>query len=260
MRKLLVGGAILAGVALAALPGGRAFLRARESNPVLRGRELAERNGCMACHRPFAGHEIPNPGSRWSTVPAFQGGNLSMYAKDRGEVAEFIRSGAPRRWLDDPEIRRRIETQHLRMPAFADRLSEREIADLVAFACAEGEFDLPGDEAAQKGRELARDNGCTACHGVEGAGGIPNPGSLGGFVPGFAGKNFSELVRDEAEFREWVKTGTLARLERNPVVLAFWRHQKVKMPAFAQQLDDEDIGHLWAWVAAVRAAPAAPAK
>ena len=33
---------------------------------------------------------------------------------------------------------------------------------------------------------LAKD-GCTACHGIEGSGGTANPGSVGGFVPGFLG-------------------------------------------------------------------------
>ena len=254
MKRILVVLVVLVAVAIGTPMAGRALLWKWEQNPVLRGRILAERKGCNGCHRPFAGREIPNPGSRWGSVPAFEGGNAVMYASNRDEIGEFIRDGAPRKWLESPEVRHRVEAQAIRMPAWKGTLSDREIADLVAWACAAGEFQMPGDEKAKEGRELARDLGCTACHGVEGSGGVSNPGSLGGFIPGFAGRNFLDLVRDEAEFREWVRTGTSRRLERNPLVKAFWRRQKLKMPSLpVERLSEEDLGRLWSWVEAVRA-------
>lgn len=219
-----------------------------ELNPVLRGRLLAESHGCVTCHGPSAAAAIPNPGSRWGSVPKLGGGNAFMYLHDAGEIAETIRLGAPQAWLDDPEIRERLESQRLRMPAFGDRLSEREVADLTAWVQAVERFELPDEPEVAAGRELAREHGCIACHGIEGSGGLANPGSLGGFVPGFAGRNFDDLVEDEDEFREWIRTGTSRRLEGNPIVRWHWRRQRISMPAYGDALTDEELGHLWVWV------------
>jgi len=242
-------------VLVAGIPIGlRWLLWHWELNPVLEGRLEAEEEGCFACHHPYGQVEIPNPGSRWGTVPSLDGGNAMMYASSRDDLEGFIRSGAPKSWLENPKTRERLETQHIRMPAFGGRLSDGEVSALVAFAAAEGGLDLPGDEAAVRGRDLAIANGCVSCHGVEGSGGNANPGSLGGFVPGFAGGNFTDLVRNEEEFRDWVRWGTNHRLERNPVVAWFWRRQKLHMPAYDGILDDAQIGDLWAWVQAIRSA------
>ncbi len=241
-------------VALAARPALRWTLWRWELNPVLRGQLLAEAQGCMGCHRPYRAAEIPNPGSRWGSVPRFGAGNAMMYAETRGEVEEFIRFGVPQSWLDDFEALERLSEQRLQMPAYGDSLSDGEVADLVAFACAVEAVELAGGEAGAPGRELAKKHGCLSCHGVEGAGGLPNPGSLGGFVPGFVGRNFSHLVEDETEFREWVLDGTSSRLEENPIVRYFWRRQKLVMPSYRGALDDDQPGELWRWVQALRAA------
>lgn len=257
-RSLIVALAAVLLLALAAAllsPG----LKARESNPVLRGRNLAAREGCLNCHLPF-GDEIPDPGSRWGTVPRFGGGNALMYLESREEIAEFIRFGAKRTWLEDPEVRARLAAQPIRMPAYDSRLSDGEVRDLVAWVAAMEGVDLPGGEDAQAGRALARKQGCLSCHGVEGAGGAANPGAVGGFVPGFAGRNFTDLVRDEEEFREWVRTGTLRRLEKNPLVRFFWRRQKLQMPAYRDRLTEAELAQLWAWVQAVRGEGAGAAR
>ena len=242
----------MAVAALAALPAGRWLLWRWELNPVLRGRLLADAQGCMSCHRPYRSVEIPNPGSRWGSVPRFGAGNAMMYVETRAEIEAFIRFGAPRSWLDDIDVLERLGEQRLRMPAYGSALNDEQIADLGAFACAVEGVDLAGGEAATAGRQLARDHGCLSCHGVEGSGGLPNPGSLGGFVPGFTGRNFTDLVRDQEEFREWILEGTSSRLEANPVVRFYWRRQRLSMPAYRGDLDDRQIGELWRWVQALR--------
>jgi mono/diheme cytochrome c family protein len=175
-----------------------------------------------------------------------------MYgATELSSIEELIRRGAPRAWLEDPDVAERLASQHIRMPAYEDVLTDGEIDDLVAFV---GVLERVGlADASSAGRELAREHGCLSCHGVEGAGGVPNPGSMGGFIPGFLGRNFTDLVKDEAEFREWVLEGTSRRLERNPVARFFWRRQKVQMPAYRGHLSDEDVGRLWDWVVSARA-------
>jgi hypothetical protein len=239
-------------LALAALPLTRWVLQRRELNPILRGRLLAERQGCVTCHRPWAQREIPNPGSRWSSVPQLAQGNARMYAADRGEIEEFIRLGAPRAWLDDPAVAARLDGQLLRMPAYEGRLSDHEISDLVAFTSAVERVELPGGEAVAAGRRQAWEHGCLICHGVEGSGGLPNPGSLGGFVPGFLGGNFPDMVRDEAEFREWIVDGTSSRLESNPLTRFFLRRQRISMPAYGEMVSDEEIASMWHWIREVR--------
>jgi len=254
-RLLIVCGVLLLALAAAVPAGLRALLWRWEQNPVLRGRLLAEEAGCLNCHRPFANVEIPNPGSRWGTVPRFQTGNFLMYAESRADIEEYIRFGARQAWLEDPGAIQRLEGQHLRMPAYGDRLSDSEIDDLVAWAAAQEGVELPGDEGAAAGRRLARQHGCVSCHGVEGSGGLANPGSLGGFIPGFAGRNFADLVQDEAEFRTWVLEGTSTRLAAKAWVQYFWQRQEISMPAYEGELSDEEVGQLWAWVQALSAGP-----
>lgn len=177
-----------------------------------------------------------------------------MYdSSQRQSIEEYIRHGAPRSWLGDSSVVERLSNQHLRMPAYGDLLSEDEIADLVAYSSAIEKVELPDGAEVENGRALASKHGCLSCHGVEGSGGLPNPGSLGGFIPGFLGRNFTDLVRDEEEFRHWVLDGTLPRLEKNPLVRYFWRRQQLTMPAYRGQLEDNEIRQLWAWVRAVRA-------
>jgi len=253
----LLGLAALAVTLLIIAPWGlRALLWQWESNSVLRGRELARELGCPACHEPYGGAEIPNPGSRWGSVPRFGAGNAMMYLSGREEIEEFIRLGAPQAWLDDPEVRQRLEGQHLRMPAYGDRLEGAELEDLVTWVAAVEGVERAGGPEAAAGRDLARQHGCLSCHGIEGSGGLPNPGSLGGFIPGFRGKNFEDLVSGEEEFREWVRDGTSSRLGAKPWVRYFWERQEIQMPAYGEELTEEEIGELWRWVEALRQHPA----
>ncbi len=239
------------------LPGLRWLLWQWELNPVLRGRQLAEEQGCLSCHVPYRGTEIPNPNSRWGNVPRFQGGNFMMYGESRQDLEEFIRFGAPRAWLDDPAVAERLQTQRVRMPAYGDRLADDEISDLVAYASAMEGVDLAGGDTVAAGRKLARQHGCLSCHGVEGSGGLPNPDSLGGFIPGFVGRNFADLVENEAEFREWVLDGTSSRLAGNPIVRHFWQRQALSMPSYRDTLDDQQVTEIWKWVQELRRSTAA---
>lgn len=250
---------VVVGVALvvAAPSMVEALLWRWEENPVLRGRILAEEQGCLDCHQPYARTEIPNPGSRWGTVPRFGAGNALMYAESLEEIEEYVRYGAPLIWLGDPEIADRMAEQRIRMPAYEERLDDRQIADLVLWSALVEGVLAPGESVGERetvsaGRALARKHGCLACHGEEGAGGLPNPGGLGGFIPGFLGRNFEDLVADEAEFREWVRTGSLERLGSKAWVRWFWERQTIDMPAYGETLSDEELGQLWAWIQAVR--------
>jgi mono/diheme cytochrome c family protein len=248
--KTIVLGAIgVAALVLASLPWAvPAAMRGRSSNPITRGRELARRSGCFACHAPPHDLELANPRSPFGTVPSFAGGNLMMYVDRAAQVEEWIRQG----WTDelrrDPEAWAKYQGQLIQMPAFGARLSAAEIADLTAFVLAADGYHSPPEPLARRGEEIARSH-CLGCHGVGGAGGVPNPGSPFGYVPAWWGPDFRDLVRDEAELREWITSGSSQRVAGWPLAPWFWRRQTLRMPAYGEDLEPADVDALVAYIA-----------
>ena len=250
MRFFLIAGvaAGIAGLATAAF-----FVRPHLT-PVERGRRIAEANGCFGCHGPEGSRGAGNPGRTDRTVPTFSG-TLMMYASNPDEVREWIRDGVTKTRAASETWRKERDRGALRMPAFGDRLSEREIDDLVAFVLATAGEPAPGDSLAIAGRDRAEALGCVGCHGVGGRYGRRNPGSLKGYVPAWDGADFPDLVRDKAEFREWVERGVSRRHENNPIASFFLDRAALKMPAYQAHLEPGDIDALWAYVTWLRAAP-----
>ena len=79
-----------------------------------------------------------------------------------------------------------------------------------------------------------------------GSGGFPNPGSFAGFVPGWYGADFKDLVRDRSEFDGWVRTGTSQRLAKNRAAVYFMSRQKIGMPDY-RTFTDADLDALWSY-------------
>jgi mono/diheme cytochrome c family protein len=141
------------------------------------------------------------------------------------------------------------------MPAYRSRLSERDTADLVAYVLAASHFGPIEDPRAAAGHEVAYRLGCFGCHGPEGRGLISNPGSFKGYIPAWDGEDYVELVRDDAEFAQWVRQGVSDRFRANPAARIFLETQAIRMPAFGERVSDGDIRNLAAYVAWVRAHP-----
>lgn len=215
--------------------------------PVERGRRLAEANGCFGCHGPEGSRGASNPGRTDKTVPTFEG-SLMMYAENKAEVREWIEDGSTeaRRKSDTWKAERRKGA--LRMPGFERRLSPREIDDLVEFVMAATGDPSPDDSLASAGRDRAEALGCVGCHGAGGRYARPNPGSLKGYVPPWDGADFPDLVRDKAEFTEWVEHGVSPRFKSNPVAQFFLKRAPVHMPAYETHLEPGDVDALWAYV------------
>jgi mono/diheme cytochrome c family protein len=213
-----------------------------------RGRKLAGELGCFNCHGPGGRGGVPNPGSRWDEVPSFREGTPMMFVHDDDDIREYIRNGAPAAKRARESYRKEIDAQAIRMPAFANWVDETQVDALVAFVRAASELLVPEDEHVLRGAELARANGCFACHGEMGSGGHPNPGSFKGYIPGFVGTDFEELVRDENELRSWIAEGTIPRLRDDPFASFFLERQRIQMPAYGEHLQEDEIEALMAYV------------
>lgn len=245
--RLLAAAAALVVLACAALPILRLVHRIREENPVVRGMRVAGRWGCGACHLPAGGSEIPNAGSRLGTVPAWGGGGLRKYAATAADAARIVREGSPAKASG--------LTPMIFMPAYGGHLPPRDVADVVAYVRALDGEDLPADPVARLGFEAASRHGCFHCHGPAGAGGVPNPGSLTGEIPGFLGPGYADLARSPEEFREWVRTGCAARVANNLLALRFLEAQRTSMPAFPREvLPDGELAAIRRYIETARAA------
>jgi mono/diheme cytochrome c family protein len=217
-----------------------------------RGRRLAERTGCFACHGPGGIRGVANPGRSDRTVPNFEG-DVMMYAKSPEEIHEWIHEGVTAKRARSQTWRAQRDSGALRMPAFKGRISEPQMEDLVAYVMAVSGMPEPGDLLASRGLDRIEALGCVGCHGAGGRLASRNPGSLKGYVPSWDGADFPELVRDRAEFREWVEQGVSGRFKRNPFARVFLNRAVLRMPAYERHLEPGDIDALWAYVQWLRA-------
>src|SRR5262249_37755217 len=222
--------------------------------PAARGRRLAGELGCFTCHGPDGSGGTKNPGSQEGEVPAFTEQTQMMYVKTTDDLREYILDGAPQRRRDDPDYVTRMESAALRMPAYRRLVSTRQVDDLIAYLrAASGQILPEGEKEATRGAELFGEYHCFRCHGDLGSGGIPNPGSFKGYIPGLWGDDYDELVRSEDELNEWIKEGSIKRITEHPIGGWFFRRQAVKMPAYGRFLPPEDVAALEAYVRWIRA-------
>jgi mono/diheme cytochrome c family protein len=231
-----------------AYPAARARALRLEDTPAARGARLARQLGCFTCHGPEGGGGTKNPGSEEGEVPAFTEQTQMMYVKSTDDLREYVLDGAPRRRREDPDHRAKVEAAALEMPAYRGFVSDRDVDDLVAYLRSASGQILPDEQLAGRGAELALELDCSTCHAALGSGGVPNPGSFKGYVPGFWGDDFDELVRSDQELREWIAEGRIVRIADHPIGRYFFRRQRVKMPAYGRFLSTEDVDALAAYV------------
>ena len=214
--------------------------RSAHVGPVQRGADLALAQGCLGCHEgPGLSPLLPRPFADLDDV-------------DPATLREWILEGMPRRVRQDPERRGDLENAAIRMPAWRGRLSDAEVDDLVVYIRALAAVDLPEDPVARKGHAVAERLGCFRCHGPGGRGAGSNPGSLKGYIPPWDGRDFSELVADKDELREWILSGRPRRLQANPLARYFLDRQAIRMPAFRGQVTEEELRALEAYIGWLR--------
>ncbi len=144
------------------------------------------------------------------------------------------------------------------MKAFKGRLSSKQIQDLAAFVLAADGYLVPSEGSVAKGSELSLKFGCESCHGVGGSGGVLNPKSFTGTVPGWIGPDFNDLTRNQEEFGEWVLDGRSTRMKKNRAASFFLNRANLQMPSFRGVLAEQDVGNLWAYILWLRSKPASP--
>lgn len=210
---------------------------------VTRGEAAARRLGCFACHGPGGTRGIRNPGSDAENVPSWDGGTVMMYVEKEEEIREWILDGKPKRLKENPAPKALIA-----MPAFRGKISSRELEDLVSYFKAVAWYGAPEDPVAREGRKVAQKWGCFGCHGPEGRASLPNPGSLKGTIPAWDGPDFSEVVKDDNELKEWILEGSIGRFRRNPAAKIFLERQKIKMPGYREYLSEEELKQLMAYI------------
>jgi len=246
----------VAAVIWLAYPAIRGAVLEIESTSAGRGYALAGELGCFACHGPGGEGGVKNPGSREGEVPAFIEQTQMMYVTGPAELREYVLDGMPARRRDEASYRAEVEAAMLQMPAYRAFLSASQVDDLVAYLRATSGQILPkGDAKAFRGAELAIEYECFTCHGPLGAGGMANPGSFKGYVPSFWGRDYDDLVRNDAELRAWLADGKIARIAEHPIGGWFFRRQALKMPAYGSRLTPDDIDALVAYVRWIRSGP-----
>jgi mono/diheme cytochrome c family protein len=225
----------------------RSYWSARSSNPVRRGVALANELGCFSCHGGFGRGGLPDPGKDDTAVPSWSGGVWMMYVENDEQIRNYILYGS-REETSGRSSEERGAAQAIHMPAYEDVVDSRDLEDLVAaFKVLSGMNVPPPDSPERRGYDLARAWRCFSCHGPGGSGGSSNPASFAGFIPGWYGADFQDLVRSREEFDAWIREGSIPRLAENRIASFFIRRQRVPMPAY-QNLTSSDRDDLWAYV------------
>jgi len=107
----------------------------------------------------------------------------------------------------------------------------------------------PEETPAMRGQKVAFEQGCFACHGSDGEGGVADPGARGGLVPGWQGSTVATYAIHEEEVAQWILDGRPARLK--DVDLHAGRHPLLPMPAYRDRLSKNELDDLMVYFRAV---------
>ena len=198
---------------IVALPAYRWRWRRVGSNAVQTGRELFRQQGCVACHRTHAG------GLRWRADEATPA-SLEV-------IRDALLNGRP------------VETGFDvgAMPPYGRRLTRRARNDLgLAVGALTGLVGVPQDQELAAGHDVATQMRCFRCHGPLGSGGVANPGSLPGVVPGWMRKGAGAALASPEAFAALLENGAKPRR----VPLPWMPGPVLNMPAFGSKLDSTE--------------------
>ncbi|HWA26192.1 MAG TPA: cytochrome c [Lacunisphaera sp.] len=226
-----------------------------EYSPVARGAKLAESAGCFACHGRGDGEKRFNlrqaVPEKWTpkTNPTLWDSDITSVDK----LVEWIANGVT---AEEVERHKKL---FIRMPAYKDRLKPDDIEAIAAWILAEGlRYNQPTgadvklvsvsagpklkpDDLLLAGDRLSRRFGCYQCHGELGQGGVANPNSFKGYIPGFFGQDFLKLTANgnRAEIVHWLDHGrglAIASGVTGRLAQSYVEGQAIQMPGYRDQL------------------------
>lgn len=163
--------------------GGPALSPAAEA-----GRATMLSNGCASCH---------GANGQGGVGPAYVGlyGSEVVLADGTTVTADeaYLRES-----ITDPAAKK-VEGYQVPMPT--NNLTDAEVDEIIAYITELAATDSTLSAAAETGHDVARSNGCSACHGANGEGGVASAfvGLYGSEVTLDDG---SSVVADEAYIRE----------------------------------------------------------
>ena len=97
------------------------------------GHDVAYRLGCFGCHGPEGRGFVRNPGSFKGFIPPWDGDDYADLVRDDTEFAQWVRRGVSDRFRANPAAQAFLTRQAIKMPAFAERVSDEELHQLAAY-------------------------------------------------------------------------------------------------------------------------------
>ncbi len=124
------------------------------------------------------------------------------------------------------------------MPVYATRVGKGTLDRLVLGSEVHaGLIPMSDEPEVRIGLTIAAEMGCFDCHGPLGAGGVPNPGTVGGRVPGFYGKAFARQSESMDGIEGIIRDGRPGRR----AWWMPWKRPAHDMPAYGDRLDSVEI-------------------
>ncbi|MCD6224883.1 MAG: nitrous oxide reductase accessory protein NosL [Deltaproteobacteria bacterium] len=104
----------------------------------------------------------------------------------------------------------------------------------------------------QLGRVVAEANSCFACHGIDGKGGIENPGSKTGYIPAWNTEEFARHMNSKAELKKMILTGRAGHMNTDPEIKACRDNARLKMPAWKGFIKGKELHSLVNYIWSLR--------
>ena len=175
--------------------------------------EAFSANGCLTCH------PRSDAGLRWRSD--------GESPKSSADIKDALERGRPA-----------VSGMPGPMPAVAGRVGKGTLGRLVLGSeIYAGLITISDEPEVRIGLTIAAEMGCFDCHGPLGAGGVANPGTVGGQVPGFYGTSFARQSESLDGIEGIVRDGRPAqRAWWTP-----WKRPALDMPAYGDRLDSVEI-------------------
>lgn len=227
--------------------------------------------GCYACHG--VSEEDGRVNFRRLSSGAFRSKAMPTFwdegVDDLEALKTWIRDGAP------GNEREQQDRLLMRMPAYGQFYSEEDIDAMAAWivgreiglsgGAGNAEREVPedlmldglaGDALLALGDRISRQQGCYQCHGELGQGGVENPLSFKGSIPGFFGDAFRELTDGgkPEEILHWIDHGRGLAVEkglRGTFAKRFFDQQAIGMPGYGGLIRESEKAVLVAYLLAL---------